>query len=220
VAAAVVALACVPSARATIEHNEARMRPDSRLVAREWILRELEPGAKILLDDYGPALNQTPATIARQRAILATLGKGPFTANQSRRLELLARYPPPDGRDIEELGHQWWRSAEVSDRVLRSDRHDLDMGSPLVSRKAKSLDDYRADGIRYVVTNSMARGEYTGRAAERGRRLPSFTRFYGELEALEPIQVFDPATWGGKGPVIEIYDLQAEARSAAVRRAA
>ena len=81
------------------------------------------------------------------------------------------------------------------------------MGSPLVSRQPGPLAEYRREGVRYVVTNSLARNQYFTPAG-RGVRFPSFARFYREqLDGTERVRTFDPAAWGGKGPVIWVYDL-------------
>jgi hypothetical protein len=145
--------------------------------------------------------------VDRQQAILATLPKGPFTAHQGTRLSLLRRFPPRDGRDIEELGHQWWLPREKSDSELRRDPADLDMGSPLVSRVPRPLADYRREGIRYVITNSEAQQIYFKPGSGKAAGFPSFVRFYRELALLKPVKTFNPEVWQGKGPVILIYDL-------------
>jgi hypothetical protein len=186
------------------------MRQDSRLVSYRWILQNLPRDARILLDDYGPLLQPDARAVARQQELLRTIPKGPFTQHQGRRLQLLRRYPPADGRDIVELGHPWWLQAEKSDAELRSNPVDLDMGNPLVTRQPKTVDEHRAEGVRFVVTNSEAKGKYFGKLAKRGEGFPSFVRFYRGLEKERLIRAFDPADWGGKGPVIWIYDLNAD----------
>jgi 4-amino-4-deoxy-L-arabinose transferase-like glycosyltransferase len=206
VALGIVALAATPSLFATVRHNVALNRVDSRSVAYHWIVRHVPPGDRILLDDYGPVLNPNPAAGARMQKVLKGLPPGPFTAHQGLRLALVRRFPPADGRDVTELGHQWWLPREKTDAELRSNVVDLDMGNPLVSRVPKTLAEYRAEGIRWVVTNQEARWWYLGNPA-RGRSFPSFVRFYRELERLRPVRTFDPVSWGGKGPVVWVYDL-------------
>lgn len=208
VAAALVGLACIPTAVEAAERNRLLMRQDSRLVSYRWIVANLPRDARILLDDYGPALQPSLPSVLRQQQLLATIPKGPFTRHQGTRLQLLRRYPPEDGRDIVELGHPWWLPAEKPDAELRRDPVDMDMGNPLVTRQPGSVDDLRAQGIRYVITNSEARSKYFGKMEERGREsFPSFVRFYTGLDGERLIRTFDPAQWGGKGPVVWIYDL-------------
>ena len=202
------ALACIPTAVEASQQNLALNRQDSRLVSYRWIVENLPAQERILLDDHGPLLQPDARSAARQQALLKTIPRGPFTQHQGKRLQLLRRYPAREGRDILELGHPWWLRREKSDAELRSDPVDLDMGSPLVTRQPKTVDEYRAEGIRYVVTNSEARNKYFGKMAKRGEDFPSFTRFYRDLERERLLRTFDPAQWGGKGPVIWIYDLR------------
>ena len=120
--------------------------------------------------------------------------------------DLLRRYPPRDGVDMDALGHQWWLPQEKSDEELRGNATDMDMGNPLVSRVPRPVEDYRREGVRYVITNSLARDQYFTPSGK-GGRFPSFARFYRELDGTERVRTFDPAAWGGKGPVVWIYDI-------------
>lgn len=206
-AVGLIALACIPSFLEAAETNQEITRRDSRLVSYQWIVANLPADARILVDDYGPILQPDQASLERQRAVLATIKKGPFTHHQGTRLDLLRRYPPREGRNIDELGHQWWLPAEKTDEELRSDEQDLDMGNPIVSRRARTLAAYRAEGVRYVVTNSDAQALYFHPRRGRAATFPSFVRFYRELGSLRPIKTFDPESWGGKGPIVWIYDL-------------
>lgn len=181
--------------------------PDSRTAAYEWIVQNLRGGERILVEDYGPILQPNPEAVARLKARLATFPQDePFTAAQGARLSLLQRYPPKDGLNIDELGHSWWSPRELSEEDIRSSWRHRDMGNPLIERRPKMLAEYRAAGVRYVVTNSDAQAQILD-SEEIRRGYPSFVRFYEELAALQPIQTFDPAQWGGSGPVIWIYDL-------------
>jgi hypothetical protein len=207
VAMGLVALACIPTAVEASTRNLELNRQDSRLVSYRWIVQNLPKDGRILLDDYGPLLQPDARAVARQQALLETIPKGPFTRAQGQRLQLLRRYPAEEGRDIVELGHPWWLQREKPDAELRSNPVDLDMGNPLFTRRPKTVDEYRAEGIRYVVTNSEARSKYFGKRAKFGEGFPSFIRFYRDLERERPLRTFDPAGWGGKGPVIWIYDL-------------
>jgi hypothetical protein len=212
VALLLVAAAAVPTLIVAVRWNLWINRLDSRLVAYRWLRESLPRDARVLLDDYGPPLNGNPQSADRMGAILRGLPPGPFTQNQGLRLDLLRRFPPPDGFNLDELGHPWWLPREKSDAELRSDPTDLDMGNPLVSRQPGPLAEYRREGVRYVVTNSLARNQYFT-SAGRGARFPSFARFYRELDGTERVRTFDPASWGGKGPVIWIYDLTRPAPS-------
>ncbi|HSK75193.1 MAG TPA: glycosyltransferase family 39 protein [Thermoanaerobaculia bacterium] len=200
------ALACLPTLAETVRFNRELTRLDSRLAAYRYVHESLPKGARILVDDYGPFLNPSPASADRMAAVLAGLDKGPFTHHQDLRIELLRKYPPADGLNMDELGHQWWLPREKSDAELRSNPVDLDMGSPLVTRQPKTVEELRADGVRFVVTNSEARDQYFTKGP-RGRSFPSFARFYRSLEKTRRLATFDPREWNGKGPVVWVYDI-------------
>ncbi len=202
----VAALACVPTLAETVRYNRQINRLDSRLVAYRWIHANLPKDARILVDDYGPFLNPNPQSVERMAAVLASLGKSPFTHHQDLRIKLLRTYPPADGLNLDELGHQWWLAREKSDAELRSNPVDLDMGNPLVTRQPGPAERFRQAGVRFVVTNSEARDQYFI-DDPRGPSFPSFVRFYEGLERTRRIKTFDPRDWGGKGPVLWIYDL-------------
>lgn len=203
-----VALAAVPAVAETARENRELTRLDSRLVAFDWIQENLPEGDRILVDDYGPVLNPNRAAALRMERELAQLPKGPFTYNQEKRLELLRKHPPRDGRDVVELGHQWWLPAERTNEELRSSRSALDMGNPVVSRVPKTLDEYRRDGVRWIVTNSEARLQYF-KLDLKNKGFPSFVRFYTELDGdgARLVKTFDPEAWGGKGPEIWVYEV-------------
>ena len=205
-ALALTAFACLPTLAETVRFNQELTKLDSRLAAWRYVHERLPKGARILVDDYGPFLNPSPASADRMAKVLASLGKSPFTHHQDLRIELLRKYPPADGLNMDELGHQWWLPREKSDAELRSNPVDLDMGNPLVTRQPKTVEELRADGIRFVVTNSEARDQYFTKSP-RGGNFPSFVRFYQGLEKTRRIATFDPREWNGKGPVVWIYDI-------------
>jgi hypothetical protein len=205
VASAVVVLAGIVPAAATIALNREVSRLDSRVAAYRWLLANVPRDARILLDDYGPILNPSSLAVERLNGRLQGLPAGPFTQHQTERLALLRRYPAADGFNLDELGHQWWLSTEKTNEALRSTPSDMDMGNPLVSRVPESCGAYRQQGFRYVVSNSDAAGRYK-RFPD---RFPSFARFYRELSQLTPVQTFDPAAWHGKGPIVWVFDLDA-----------
>jgi hypothetical protein len=208
VAAAAVGIACVPTFAASVANVRDVMRRDSRNVAREWILQNIPHKDLMVLDDYGPILCPNAASIARLQARLAELPKDEaFTAAQAKRLELLLRYPPRATFDLIELEHPWWLPKEPTPEELKESWSNRDMGNPLVDRVPKDVAAYRSEGCVWAVTNSEAQERYfaTPEAAE---AFPAWHRFYEELHALHPAQTFDPRTWGGKGPVVWVYDLR------------
>ncbi|MFL6197043.1 MAG: glycosyltransferase family 39 protein [Thermoanaerobaculia bacterium] len=201
-----VAAACVPTLIESVQRTRRISRLDSRLVAYRWLRAHIPREARLLIDDYGPPLNPDRRSADRLAARLRELPPGPFLHHQELRIDLLRRYTPEDGFNLDELGHQWWLPREKTDAELHASAFDLDMGSPLVSRQPGTIEDYRRQGIRYVVTNSLARDQYFT-SGGRGERFPSFSRFYRQLEGALRVKAFDPAAWGGKGPIVWVYDL-------------
>lgn len=205
--AALVVAALAPALVHTIRANIEINRLDSRALAHRWISDNVSREDLIVLDDYGPELQDSPASVERLLAVLERVGADSgFTAGEAVRLKLLARHPAPNGFNILRLGHPWWSHRELSDEEIRASRDHLKMGNPLISRVPRTLDEYRQMGVAYIVTNSVAEKRYlTGTSVN--DRFPSFVRFYRALRALEPAQVFDPADWNGKGPIIAVYRL-------------
>jgi hypothetical protein len=209
IALLLVAAAAIPTLLVTIDRIRRISRLDSRLVAYRWLRAHIPRDARLLVDDYGPPLNAGRRSADRLAALLKTLPPGPFTHHQELRIDLLRRYTPEDGFNLDELGHQWWLPREKTDDALRASSFDLDMGNPLVSRQPAPIEEYRRQGIRYVVTNSLARDQYFTRSG-RGVRFPSFSRFYRQLDRTWRVRTFDPAAWGGKGPIVWVYDISRE----------
>ncbi|HYG64240.1 MAG TPA: glycosyltransferase family 39 protein [Thermoanaerobaculia bacterium] len=204
VAGVLAVLACLPTLAESVRHNREINRLDSRLVSYRWLVSNMRDDTRILVDEYGPLLNPNPQASQRLAERLERLPRGPFTHHQGLRVRLLQQYPPADGVNLDEFGHQWWLPQEKTDAELLNPV-DMDMANPLISREPKPLDAYRAQGIRYLVTNSEAQGRYRKRQLQES--FPSFARFYRELRGAHLIKTFDPATWGGKGPVVWVYDL-------------
>jgi len=207
-AVAVALLAVAPSAVEAFAHTASKARPDSRTVAHDWIVASLPADARYLVDEYGPVLQPAPAAVARLRERLGGLPRDEaFTRHQAERLDLLEKHPGRHARDFDELAHPWWLPREMTDEELRASPEARDMGNPLKLRAPKSLAEYRAEGVRFVVTNSGAQERYLA-DPEAEESFPSFVAFYRELKSLEPVRTFDPADFGGKGPVVWIYDLE------------
>ncbi|MDX6750021.1 glycosyltransferase family 39 protein [Geminicoccaceae bacterium 1502E] len=203
---ALLAAAILPYALASVAHDAEIMRLDSRKVAADWIVREIAPDTRILLEDYGPFLSPGPQAVARLRTRLESLPVlDAFTVAQAKRLELLAAHPPRRHFNLDELGHVWWWPHELTEEEIRASARHRRQGNPLKSWLPKSLAAYRSDGYRYIVTNSKAQDYYSDPGA--ADAYPSITRFHAELKALTPTACFDPASWNGKGPVVWVYDL-------------
>ncbi|MGB6368928.1 MAG: glycosyltransferase family 39 protein [Thermoanaerobaculia bacterium] len=200
-----IILASTGFARALTANRE-RNRADSRTIAYQWILENLPPSELILIEDDGIPLQPDQRSISRLRRRLGQLPQGPFTFHQARRLDLLEKYPSLESRNIDLLGRPWWLPREKTDEEIAQSADDLDMSNPLTSRFPLPLTEYRANGVRYVVTTSLGL-RWLGAFEDPEWRFPSFVRFYDSLARLEPIHTVDPKDWDGKGPVIWIHDL-------------
>jgi len=191
----------------TVQRTEKMLQLDSRVQSHNWIIKNIPKDSVVLLDDYGPSLHLNKAAASRLlRDLKQFSGDEAFTAHQKMRLKLFLQFPPKHSFDLYELGHPWWLPAEISDEELRKSAEHRDMGNPLVSRKPKSLAEYRLEGIRYIVTNSKAQSAYKLQGGETSN-FPSFVRFYRSLEQIKPIKTFNPSVVGGKGPDITVYDI-------------
>jgi hypothetical protein len=205
--AGLVLVAITPSIVHSIRSNIDINRADSRKLAHDWIVANVSKDDLIVLDDYGPELQDSPASVDRLLAVLETVGANSgFTAGESARLSLLEKFPAPNGFNVMRLGHPWWSPEELSDEELRASEDHLRMGNPLISRVPRSLAEYRRMGVDYIVTNSIAEERYFAGPVP-NERFPSFVSFYNDLRKRKPVRVFDPAEWKGKGPTIYIYRL-------------
>lgn len=193
----------------TASYDRGRFRSDSRTAAYWWILDHIGPDERILLDEYGPILQPTPEAVGRQKARLEGLpDKEAFTSHEAKRMELLERFPAADARNFDELAHPWWLDREITDEELRGSWTQRDMGNPLKLRVPRTVEEYRAEGFRWVVTNSKARARYFETQRSRDA-FPSFVLFYEGLSRLRPVHTVDPGE-SGRGPVIWVYRLSGE----------
>jgi hypothetical protein len=206
IGALLVLAAVTPSLLHALKVNEWQMRVDSRNLAYEWISENVSRDKRILLDDYGPILIPNPEAVMRmQRRLKELPGGEAFTHAEETRLRLLRKYPQGNAFDLEKLGHQWWVNREQTDEELTGNWRNRDASNPLIDRIPDTLEEYRDRGVHYVITNSDAWKRYY--EDHNARAFPTFRRFYDELLAREPLRSFDPSEWGGKGPVVRIYDL-------------
>ena len=212
-AQATVGLLAVVSLGRSVASNMDMMRLDSRTLAYRWVVENLESTDRILAEDDGPALHPNRRAIARLRRRLGSLRPGPFVVHADRRLDILEAHVSPEARNVDFLSRQWWLNQEKTDRALARSLIDSDMGSPLISRVPRPLESYRKEGIRYILSTSIG-GRWLAAFEDPDVQFPSFVRFYDALAALDPVVTFDPAEWGGKGPIIWIHDL----RSLSTRR--
>jgi hypothetical protein len=194
----VVALALVlgPAIRhlySDVRYDWELFKPDTRTAAYRWIVENVDPRARMLLDEYGPILQPNPESVRRQRQRLEGLpAEEAFTSHHAPRLELLERFPSAAAKNFDELAHPWWLNRELSDAELRQGWGHRDASNPMKLRVPKTVEVYRAERFRYVVTNSEAQKRYFA-SAKSEQAFPSFVRLYRDLQRLRPVRTFDPA---------------------------
>jgi len=191
-----------------VQRNQMVLREDSRNRAQAWIVANVGPGDRVLLDDYGPQLGPNRASLERMRRRLGELPKDEaFTANQEKLIRIREQHASPAARNVDRLGHLWWLNEEQTEEDLLADERNRSMSNPLVQRAPKTLEQYERLGYDYIVTNSSARAPYFD-GSPRAQNFPTWKKFYAALDQREPVQVFDPREWGGKGPVVRVYRLR------------
>jgi hypothetical protein len=206
--AAVAIVLALPGAVVVARDGAIASRLDTRTEMASWIEANLAQGARILNDKgWVPLANDTVRARELHAIASAWPGEGAFEVHRARQYELMIRAAEESRRRtfyVIELDEPWWASGERPDGAYNATPHDRDMGNPLAVREPRTLDEYRKDGVRYVVTTSK-----TYRKAENAewrKRWPTFASFYDELESLEPVKVV-PESASRPGPTVKLYDL-------------
>jgi hypothetical protein len=188
--AGLVATLVVPAyaiARQAVE----KTYPDTRIVAKEWIEKNVPNGSRILIDgmryrlSHSPPLNPDETTVASQveRASVegAHLGRGVSKKTLSVYEEAL--------------------------RGVSGPRYELH--STVHGLQVQPLEYYLDECYGYVVTSSEIAGKFGPRGGARGR-FPNSARFYDSLDT-DPrstkVYELDPEPWHSSGPTIKVYRL-------------
>lgn len=186
-------------------HVQRNLRDDTRTLAKNWFEANVEAGSRVLNDKEYVKIRPTRRNFEHllERLHRETKPNEPFTKGKDvyYAYQMLASdlYPGPT-YDVTVLDPPWWLYSEAD----LGKGHDPGMGNPLAVRLPESLDSYRLDGYRYVITASKSYRQYT--RGEFRKNFPTWARFYDELSELEPIHVEteDP---GRNGPEVRIYRL-------------
>lgn len=217
-------LVLAPGLYGVVDWNRIQAREDTRTVAVRWFESNIESGADVLVDKECIKLWADEETVQRLIELLDAEierskarqsknyegGVEPFLVHKGQ-LYVLQKTIARDRRErglatygLRILDHPWWAPQERADGNYLTDL-DRDIGDPLAERTPKTLDEYRAEGVDYIVTES---GRYRQILNEDWRRnWPSWDRFYSELLELEPVMEF-PADPGYRaGPTVRIYKL-------------
>jgi hypothetical protein len=166
-------------------------KPDTRVVAKEWIETHVSPGSKILMDGMrfrfvqGVALNADKATLARR---LADLEKSELTLSNT----MLQVY------------------RQAAERV---DGPTYDLHSTVYGLEVEDLDYYVAASFDYIVVSSFNEKRYASEIAK--RQHPNSARFYGGIKAdprFQAVYVVEPIMWRQVGPTITVYRVISDRR--------
>jgi len=207
-AAALAILVVLPSADRIYGYNRLISRKDTRTVAKEWIETNIPAGTKILVDDYCVPLKMSAN---RVRELLDRAEgeeeNGPFTAHAAVYYRYYRETVQEPTYYLLEISHPWWMENEQANGTFPLDsQYDRDMGNPLKVWGVTSVETYRAQGYRYLVTTDEITGKY--RPGGRSADFFSFVRFYQEVERKGSLVYrFDPGTLKRPGPNVFIYRL-------------
>lgn len=191
------------------QHDLVVRREDTRSEAARWVEANIPAGSRILSDKDWIKLFPSADAISRKREAIQKLdGGSAFAVHKGTYYDLLeeaSQQVPRPTYDLLVLDPPWWAREERSDGVYNSSDADKDMGDPTAHRIPYRLDEYSRRGFQYVVTTSKTFTQYT-REPWRSS-WPSLARFYDELLALEPLQVFPADPDRRPGPEARIYAL-------------
>ncbi|MDM7915351.1 MAG: hypothetical protein QUU85_08815 [Candidatus Eisenbacteria bacterium] len=214
-AAVLLGLVALPPAIASLRYDAGASRPDSRTIARQWIVEHLPPESRILIEGRGyqtstgtvPLVNRPEnieALVARFRSADARWsGKAAGGGEDSGSAGYGAG--PGSGSDsYAPLKDRFHRAAVDAAASTRS--FDLILfGTETLSYRR--LSEYIEDGADYVVIEKdrMEKMREPGNAA----RFPEAARFYEDVASngdLELMREFVPSA-GGLGPVLRLYQV-------------
>lgn len=167
-------------------------RPDTRVVAKNWLESTVPENAKILMDGMrfrfvqSPPLNRNDVAIDR---MLNGAGSSELTIS-GKMLELYAK----------------------AQKRIQGPRYDL--YSTVYGLEVQSLDYYVDSCFDYVVTSSLNESRYTSEADR--ERFPASARFYEKLptdERFEEVYRVGPVPWRSAGPTITVYRVRSKCQT-------
>jgi len=182
---------------ALVRHDYEFTRPDTRIVAKEWIERNVPPDSKILMDGMQYRFVQSPPLTPNRAAVDRRLRR----AGEAERIS----------RGISK------RTLEIyAEAMSRLKGPAYDLHSTVFGLAVKDLDYYFENAFDYIVTSSLIADRYE-REMDR-KRFPESARFYDRLKTdprVRPVYSVGPVPWRRRGPTIRIYKLDRSAASAA-----
>jgi len=184
-------------------------KTDTRNIAKHWIEQNIPAGSKIVLDEYGPILHMGEQQLRNEIISAEQADKqGQFTAHYAKYLnyQLLATRKVDATYTISEIRFPWWREKEPQDGIYVITSIDRDMGNPLRPLGVKSLEQYKNDGVEYIIVSSERYRPFFDKTTHRYRYFPRFRKFYTNLFLHgKLVREFSPADGNRPGPTIRIY---------------
>jgi len=207
-----LALTCliliVPSAVLIAKYDYRVAHKDTRLLAKEWVEKNIPAGTKLLLEDRGPKLQMSRDNLQKFYHMARTeAGVGPFTTHLEQYYQYRMHAVTGTSYDITEISHPWWWKKEKGSGLSRLESEkDRDYGNPMKVRGVMSLQYYRENGYEYVITDSSTYTFYLYDEEKKG--FPSIKKFYQELfETGKLVQEFTPHPWLRRGPTVKIFQI-------------
>ena len=173
----------------TMREDVMLAKPDTRVLAKQWIETHVPAGARILMDGMrfrfvqGVPLNPDKATTARR---LADLEKSELTLSKT----MLAVY------------------SEAAERI---DGPTYELHSTVYGLEVEDLDYYVQHSFDYVVVSSFNEKRYATELAS--HQHPKSARFYRDIKSdarFQAIYEIGPLMWQQVGPTITVYKVVAE----------
>jgi hypothetical protein len=190
---ALAAIVSVPTywlVRATVEKSQ----QDTRILAKEWIERNIPAGSKILMDGMRYRFSQGPPINADDSTISAKVEKAREEGGNF-------------GRGVSELALSIFEQASSA---VRGPKYRL--VSTVHGLAVKDLDFYVSECFDYVITSSIISGRF--RPGGPGfEQFPGSVAFYQSLERDPRVRLVHQETaspWRESGPTIRIFRLSNE----------
>ncbi|TFH48594.1 MAG: glycosyltransferase family 39 protein [Lysobacterales bacterium] len=164
-------------------------RPDTRVLAKEWIEANVSSGAKILIDGMryrliqSPPLNPDESTVERRVSSAGGVRRVSRGVSQ----DTLALY---------------------TDAMSQISGPKYDLHSTVYGLDVKDLSYYPQECFDYIITSSQVTSDFV--APSRVAKYPTSARFYQQLPTdprFNGVYSAEPVPWKIQGPAITVYEV-------------